>query len=69
MSEYFNPFEAYPRSKELLLHSTVVTVRYGPRMLLNPNYESPVKLPQCEKARARALIEKEVIEIEESPTI
>ena len=67
MSDYFNPSEACPKSKELLLHSTVTTVRCGPCMLLNPNYiESPAKLP--ERSRVRTPAGKEVIEIEESPT-
>src|SRR2546423_7785472 len=67
MSEYFNPSEACPKSKELLLHSTVTTVRCGPCMLLNPNHVSPTKLPQREKAATP--IRKEVIEIEESPPV
>ena len=68
MSEYFNPSEACPKSKELLLHSTVTTVRCGPCTLLNPDYvESPAKLP--ERSRARPQVRKEVIEIEESPPV
>jgi hypothetical protein len=60
MSDYFNPSDACPKSKELLFHSTVTTVRCGRCTLLNPNYiESPGKQPP---------IEKEVIEIDESPT-
>jgi hypothetical protein len=67
MSEYFNPSEACPKSKDLLLHSIVTTVRCGPCTFLNPNYvESPAKLP--ERSRAIPPIEKEVIEIGESPT-
>ena len=66
MSKFFNVSEACPKSKELLFHSTVTTVRCGRCTLLNPNYiESPGKQPV---GPTRALIDKEVIEIEESPT-
>ncbi len=66
MSKYFNASEACPKSKELLFHSTVTTVRCGRCTLLNPNYiESPGKQPV---GPTRTLIDKEVIEIEESPT-
>jgi hypothetical protein len=66
MSDYFNPSDACPKSKELLLHSAIVTVRCGRCTLLNPNYvESPGK--QLVRP-ARPPIEKEIIEIEESPT-
>lgn len=42
-------------------------MRYYPYKLLNPNYVPPsAKLP--ERGRANLLINKEVIEIEESPT-
>ena len=63
MSDYFNPSDACPKSKELLLHSTITTVRCGRCTLLNPNHvESPGK------QLAPPPIEKEIIEIEESPT-
>jgi hypothetical protein len=66
MSDYFNPSDACPKSKELLFHSTVTTVRCGRCTLLNPNYaESPGKQLV---GPARPQIEKEIIEIEESPT-
>jgi hypothetical protein len=66
MSDYFNPSDACPKSKELLFHSTVTTVRCGRCTLLNPNYiESPDK-PLV--GLARPPIEKEIIEIESSPT-
>jgi hypothetical protein len=66
MSDYFNPSDACPKSKELLFHSTVATVRCGRCTLLNPNYvESPGKQLV---GPAPPPIEKEIIEIEESPT-
>jgi hypothetical protein len=66
MSDYFNPSDACPKSKELLFHSTVKTVRCGRCTLLNPNYvESP---GHQLVGPARPSIEKEIIEIEDSPT-
>jgi hypothetical protein len=66
MSKFFNASEACPKSKELLFHSAVTTVRCGRYILLNPNYiESPGK--QLVNP-TRAPIDKEIIEIEESPT-
>lgn len=66
MSDYFDPSDACPKSNEPLLHSTVTTVRCGRCTLLNPNHvESPGK--QLVRP-ARPPIEKEIIEIEESPT-
>src|SRR5947209_4948409 len=66
MSDYFNPSDACPKSKELIFDSTVATVRCGRCTLLNPNYiESPGKQLV---SPAQPPIEKEIIEIEESPT-
>jgi hypothetical protein len=66
MSKFFNASEACPKSKELLFHSAVTTVRCGRCTLLNPNYiESPGKQLV---SPTRAPIDKEIIEIEESPT-
>ena len=62
MSDYFNPNEACPKSKELLYHSTVTTVRCGRCTLLNPNYESPDN-----KQQVRGPPERVTIEIEDSP--
>jgi hypothetical protein len=67
MSDYFNPSDACPKSKDLLLHSTVTTIRCGPYTLLNPNYveSPPAKLPE----RGRSKPSKEVIELDESPAL
>jgi hypothetical protein len=62
MSDYFNPNEACPKSKELLYHSAVTTVRCGRCTMLNPNYESPDS-----KQQARGPSERVIIEIEDSP--
>ena len=66
MSEYFNDSEVCPKSRELLFHNTVTTVRCGPCGLLNPNYIEPiVKMP--ERSKALSIPSHEVIEIDESP--
>ena len=67
ISDYFDATEVYPKSKELLYHSTVIIVRCGRCALLNPNFiESPNKQAP---GRIASLIRKEIIEIEESPII
>jgi hypothetical protein len=66
MSKFFNASEACPKSKEFLFHSAVIIMRCGRCTLLNPNYiESPGKQLV---SPTRAPIDKEVIEIKESPT-
>lgn len=66
MSEYFAPNEICPKSREILQHSTITTVRCGRCEKLNPNYEeSPVKLPT--RGRANPFGEHEIIKIEDSP--
>lgn len=45
MSEYFVSTEICPKSREILHHSTITTVRYGCCEKLNPDYKKlPVKL-------------------------
>lgn len=68
MSNYFIPAEACPNSKDLLLHSTIVTVRCGPCGLLNPSYLEPsLELPR--RAKSRSSSARDPIEIsEDSPT-
>lgn len=47
MPDYFIPNEFCPKSKELLKHSDITTVRCGSCGFLNPDYtESPIKLPE-----------------------
>lgn len=66
MSEYFNDSEVCPKSRELLFHNTVATVRCGPCGLLNPNYEDSItKMP--ERNKALPVASQEIIEIDESP--
>jgi len=68
MSDYFNPLEACPMSKELLHHHAVTTVRCGPCGLLNPTFESalaPTKVPA--RAPAKPPLGTEIISIDDSP--
>jgi hypothetical protein len=66
MSDYFNPNEACPKSKELLYHSAILTVRCGRCTLLNPDYKSPDNKQQvCE--RTAPTLERVIIDIEDSP--
>ena len=67
MFEYFIPTETCLKSKELLLHSKIKTVRCGPCEFLNSNFvETPTKLPGHPWAKHHVL-DQEVIEIVESP--
>ena len=68
MSEYFAPNEICPKSREILQHNTITTVRCGRCEKLNTNYEeSPVKLPT--RGRANPFGNQEIIKIEDSPPI
>lgn len=65
---YIAPNEICPKSREILQHNTITTVRCGRCEKLNPNYEeSPVKLPT--RGRANPFSEHEIIKIEDSPPI
>jgi hypothetical protein len=69
MSDYFNTNEACPKSKELLYHSTVITVRCGRCALLNPNYNGSPDNKQQARGRAGPppTSERVIIDIEDSP--
>ncbi len=67
MSEYFVSSEVCPKSKELVLHTSITTMRSGPCGLLNPNFikSEPISL---DRGRSIPSSGQEIIEIEESPT-
>ena len=66
MSEYFIPTETCLKSKELLLHSEIKTVRCSPCGFLNLNFvETPTKLLSHPQVKHHVLDQK-VIEIVES---
>lgn len=65
MSEYFNELDVCPRSKKLLFHNTITTVRYSPYGLLNPNYvEALSKVPKHSKTIP--IFKREIIELDKS---
>lgn len=66
MSEYFISSEACPKSKELILHNSVTTVRCGPCGLLNPNFIESNTVP-LDRSREIPSLGQEIIGIEESP--
>jgi hypothetical protein len=68
MSDYFNPLDACPMSRELLHHRTVTTIRCGPCGLLNPAFDaSPTSANLPERNRAKPPVGTEVINIDNSP--
>lgn len=66
MFEYFVSSEACPQSKELVLHNSITTVRYGPCGLLNPNFIE-TKSVSLERGKSIPSLGQEIIEIKESP--
>jgi hypothetical protein len=68
MSDYFNPLDACPMSRELLHHRTVTTIRCGPCGLLNPAFDASPTSPKLpERRRAKPPIDAEVIDVDDSP--
>ncbi len=66
MSQYFVSSEACSKSKELVLHNSIITVRCGSCELLNLNFIESEPLP-LDRGRAIPTLGQEIIKIEESP--
>lgn len=72
---YFNPTDICPESRELLEHSTIITVRCGKCRKLNPNFNSPQPqtsafpshLPDRRNQTKSLPVEHEVIVVDDSP--